>query len=126
MAGVLAEAAPNSQRGWRKTMSAGQVARVPSIGLANPARLLMLTAVFAVGVVVGLAAPRMISWPTGDNQAPAARSQALEITPTLVREPYLTIQHGVVVPPTSFVATPTLVREPYLTIQHGVVVPPAT
>ena len=107
-------------------MSAGQVARVPSIGLANPARLSMLAAVFAVGIAVGLAAPYVIRWPTSDNQAPAARSRAMEITPALVSEPYLTIQHGVVVPPTSFVATPALVSEPYLTIQHGVVVPPTS
>ena len=106
-------------------MSAGQVARAPSIGLANPARVLMLTAVFAVGVVVGLAAPRFISGPTGTTQAPAARAQAVEITPALVSEPYLTVQHGIVVPPTSFVATPALVHEPYLTVQHGIVVPPA-
>ena len=107
-------------------MSAGQVARAPSTGRANPARLPMLAAVFAVGIAVGLAAPRLISWPTGEGQAPAARAQALEVTPALVREPYLTIQHGIVVPPTSFVVTPALVREPYLTIQHGIVVPPTS
>ncbi len=111
-------------------MSAGQVAKAPSIGLVNPARLFMLTAVFAVGVAVGLAVPFVMSLPTGHNQAPAARSQAMEITPPLVSEPYLTVQHGIVVPPavvppTSFAVTPPLVSEPYLTVQHGIVVPPA-
>ena len=107
-------------------MSAGQVARVPSTRPANPARLSMLAAVFAVGIAVGLAAPRFSSWPTGESQATAARAQAAKITPALVREPYLTIQYGIVVPPTSFAVTPPLVREPYLTIQHGIVVPPTS
>jgi multisubunit Na+/H+ antiporter MnhF subunit len=107
-------------------MSAGQVATVPAIGPATPARLSVLAAVFAIGIVVGLAVPRFVRGPTAEHQVAAVRSQAVEITPTLVSEPYLTIQHGIVVPPTSFVATPALVSEPYLTIQHGIVVPPTS
>lgn len=127
-------------------MSAGRVA-VPSIGLATPARLSILTAVFAVGIAVGLAAPRMISGPTGAGEAATAGPQAKEITPVLdTSKGYTTVQNGALVPPGefrlgpgntqplgvvnktgTFSVTPVLdTSKPYLTIQHGILVLPTS
>src|SRR5664279_5498197 len=84
----------------------------------------------------------------------AGGGSSFAVTPVLVSRPYLTVQDGVVVPPSSFSATgavdfgaqnfrgaqdfraagggssfavtPVLVSRPYLTVQDGVVVPPSS
>jgi hypothetical protein len=125
---------------------------------ANPGAL-AITNVGAAAVVVGAnsraGAPAGI---TGDGQnfrgeqdfRAATGGSSIGVTPALDPKPYLTVQDGIVVPPSSsaikadgqdfrgaqdfraaargdsFAVTPVLDPKPYLTVQDGIVVPPSS